>query len=151
MAYHEHCILVQQKLDMLVPSLIVSYIDQLDLNSCFRHPNWYPWILALCLFSFILCCPCLCSACRGILSPGVLVVLCCYIPVTVVLSIGYGGLAPMHIWLLDVANLCLSALSDLYWKCKVNVNRVPLLAKSGLHAHFLHQGACLWYVCRSVL
>ena len=26
--------------------------------------------------------------------------------ITVVLSIGYGGLAPMHIWLTEVANLC---------------------------------------------
>ena len=38
------------------------YIDQLDLSSCLRHPNWYPWILPLCVFSFNLFCPCLCSA-----------------------------------------------------------------------------------------
>ena len=49
------------------------------------------FVLAMSLFSISVWC-------RGILSPGVvlccqMLVLCCYIPVTVVLSIGYGGLA----------------------------------------------------------
>jgi len=48
------------------------------------------FVLPMSLFSILV-------RCRGIVSPCVLVVLCCYIPVTVVLSIGYGGLAPMHI------------------------------------------------------
>jgi len=91
MAYHEYCIPVQQKLNILAPSLIVSYIDQFDLSSCLRHPNLYRWILALCVFSFNLYLFSISVWCRGILSPGVLVVLCCYIPVTA--FHGYCGLA----------------------------------------------------------
>ena len=54
-----HCILVQQKLDTCS---IVFYIDQIDLSSWLRHPNLYRWILPLCVFSFNLYWPCLCSA-----------------------------------------------------------------------------------------
>ena len=54
-----HCIPVQQKLDTCS---IVFYIDQIDLSSWLRHPNLYRWILPLCVFSFNLYWPCLCSA-----------------------------------------------------------------------------------------
>ena len=38
MAYHEHCILVQRKLDVLVSfTNIVSYINQFNLSSCLGH------------------------------------------------------------------------------------------------------------------
>ena len=113
MACREHCILVQQKLDIFVPSLIVSYINQLDLSSCLKLVSLHisivcifiQFVLPMSRFSILVWC-------RGILSPGVLVVL--YIPVTVVLSIGYGGLAPMHIWLPDGAKLCGSLVWPTY-------------------------------------
>ena len=43
MAYCEHWILIQQKLDVLLSSLIVSYVNHFDLSSCLRHPNWSLW------------------------------------------------------------------------------------------------------------
>jgi len=48
MAYRQHCILVQQKLDILVPSLIVSYINQLDLSSCLKLVSLH--ISIVCIF-----------------------------------------------------------------------------------------------------
>jgi len=51
------------------------------------------------LFSILACC-------RRILSSCVLVLLCFYPLIIVVLSIGYGGLAPIHIRLLEMAKLC---------------------------------------------
>jgi len=40
MVSREHCILVQQKLDILVAfTNIVPYIDQFDVSSHYRYPN----------------------------------------------------------------------------------------------------------------
>ena len=88
---HENCILMQQKLMYLLPSLTVFYINQLDLSSCLRHRNLSPWTSVFWAFSFKLYAhvPVQYSVvwCRGILSPYSTVLL----PVTVVLSIGCGG------------------------------------------------------------
>ena len=62
----------------LLPSLIVSYINQFDLSSCLRHPNWTSvlWEFSFNLYALVSVQPF--SLMWRDSSSGVLVVLCCY-------------------------------------------------------------------------
>ena len=104
MAYHEHCILVQQKVDILVA--FTNSVPHRSGRSEFMSPTSKLVFLDISIVTIFIqfVYPRLFSIltwCRGILSWGNTVLL----PVTVVVPIGYGGLAPMHTWRL--AMLCL--------------------------------------------
>ena len=76
------------------------------------------------------------------------------LPVTVVLSIGYGGLAPMHIWLLEVAKWC-CVFNCFEWtsrNCLIWYIRIPniiIVATYGYNMANLSPSCHVWKICLS--